>query len=120
MADILVEYSYITGRPQDIISSVLRSVSANTRKDRVRYFKIGITNGPERRFRQEYINNYDKMLVIYKSTSLKYVSELERELIKHNQDLADNIIGGGGGNYGDSPYFMYVVIKYIKKKKSKR
>lgn len=116
MADTNVEYYYFTGRPQDIISSVLRSISANTRKDRVRYFKIGITNGPERRFRQAYVTNYDKMLVIYRSTSLKFVSELECELIEHNKDLADNIIGGGGGNYGDPPYFMYVVIKYKKVK----
>ena len=105
MTDIDVEYSYFTGRPQDIISNVLRSISANTRKDRVRYFKIGITNGPERRFRHAYIHDYDKMLVIYKSTSLNYVSELERELIEHNKELADNLIGGGGGNYGDPPYY---------------
>jgi hypothetical protein len=114
MADERVVYSYFTGRPSVIVSNVLRVISASTRTDRVRWFKIGITNNPENRFRQAYSRLYDKMIVVYQSSSLNNVSELECDLIEHNRELADNIIGGGGGNYGDPPYFMYVVIKYLK------
>lgn len=114
MVDERVVYSYFTGRPQDIVSNVLRVISAYTRKDRVRWFKIGITNNPESRFQHGYAKSYDKMIVLYRSSSLSNVSDLERELIEHNRELADNMIGGGGGNYGNPPYFMYVVIKYRK------
>lgn len=106
-----VIYNYQTGRPSEIVSSVLRSISQYTRVDRVSYFKIGITNNPENRFRHAYAADYDKMLVVYQSASIKNVRELECLLIKHNRELCDNIIAGGGGNYGEPPYYMYVVVR---------
>lgn len=109
--DERVIYNYQTGRPGEIVSSVLRSISAYTRVDRVSYFKIGITCNPENRFRQAYADTYDKMLVVYKSASVKNVRELEYLLIEHNRELCDNIIAGGGGNYGEPPYYMYVVVR---------
>jgi hypothetical protein len=111
MDDDRVVYNHVTGRPEDIVSDVLRSISAYTRRDRVRGFKIGITNNPERRFRDGYAHAYHKMAVVYQSTSLKNVSELECLLIEHNWELADNIINGGGGNYGEPPYYLYVVMR---------
>jgi protein involved in ribonucleotide reduction len=109
--DEKVIYNYQTGRPSEIVSNVLRSISAYTRVDRVSYFKIGITCNPENRFRQAYAGTYDKMLVIYQSSSVKNVRNLEYLLIEHNRELCDNIIAGGGGNYGEPPYYMYVVIR---------
>lgn len=111
MEESRVNYNYVTGRPEDVVSDVLRSLSAYTRRDRVRNFKIGITSNPERRFREQYNKNYDKMVVLYQSSSITNVSRLEVELVQHNKELADNIIAGGGGNYGEPPYYMYVVIK---------
>lgn len=29
----------------------------------------------------------------------------------HNRELADNEIGGGGGNAGKPPYYLYVAIR---------
>ncbi len=112
MSEETVLYSCFTGRPQGIVSDVLRVISAYTREDRVRRFKIGITNNPERRFKRKYAKRYDKMIVVYRSSSINSVSELECKLIEHNRELADNARDGGGGDYGDPPYFMYVVIKY--------
>lgn len=112
MASEKVVYSCFTGRPPNIVSCVSRVISACTREDRVRRFKVGITNNPEIRFQRAYSKLYDKMIVVYRSSSLSNVSDLECDLIEHNRELADNMIGGGGGNYGDPPYFMYVVIKY--------
>ena len=106
-----VVYNYVTGRPDDVVSDVLRSISAYTRRDGVRGFKIGITNNPKRRFRDGYAHAYHKMAVVYQSTSLNNVSELERLLIEHNWELADNIINGGGGNYGEAPFYLYVVMR---------
>ena len=111
MSEERVVYNYLTGRPSEVASDVLRSISAYTRRDHVRGFKIGITNNPERRFRDAYAHAYHKMAVVYQSSSIASVSELECELIEHNQDLADNIISGGGGDYGKPPYYMYVVMR---------
>jgi hypothetical protein len=111
MSDERVVYNFVTGRPQEVVSDVLRSISAYTRSDRVRGFKIGITSDPERRFREAYDHAYHKMAVVYRSSSVANVAELERLLIEHNWELADNIIAGGGGNYSDPPYYLYVVMR---------
>lgn len=106
-----VIYNYQTGHPNTVVSSVLMLISAYTRVDRASSFKIGITNNPENRFKQAYAIAYDQMAVVYQSSSIKNVKELERLLVEHNRELCDNIIAGGGGNYGEPPYYMYVVIK---------
>jgi hypothetical protein len=108
-----VFFDIVSGWPKKIVTTILRKLSAYTRQDRVDYFKIGITNNPKRRFQEEHKYNYDEMIVLYKSKSIDNVSELEDELIEHNRDLADNIIAGGGGNIGNPPYFMYVVLKHL-------
>jgi hypothetical protein len=105
------DYS-VTGRPQDVVSTVLRKISAFTREHQTRRFKIGITNNPKRRFNKGHKFNYDEMIVVYSSKAYNSVCELERELVEHNKGLADNLIGGGGGRKGTPPYFMYVVIKH--------
>ena len=112
MEEERVTYPYYTGRPNEVLSNVLRSISAYTRIDRTRSFKIGITNDPERRFQEEYAPYYDRMFVLYRSDSIDNVSILEEELVEHNKDLADNIVAGGGGNIGIPPYYLYVVVKY--------
>ena len=53
------------------------------------------------------------MVVIYKSSSLKQVRNLEAELINYSweKDALWNLTGGGGGNFNDySPYFLYLLI----------
>lgn len=112
MSEETVEYNCYTGHPRQIVSDVLRSISAYTRSDRARSFKIGITNNPERRFADAYASTYDKMIAVYRSSSINNVSKLEADLVEYNGDLTDNIISGGGGNIGKPPYFLYVVIKY--------
>ena len=110
MSDRVI-YNYFTGWPSEVVSDVLRSISAYTRRDRVRGFKIGITSDPERRFQEEYAHAYRNMAVVYQSSSVANVADMERLLIDHNWELADNIISGGGGNYGDPPYYLYVAMR---------
>jgi hypothetical protein len=51
------------------------------------------------------------MIVLYRSSSLDSVSQVERDLIEHNHEITQNRIAGGGGNYGDPPYHLYIVLK---------
>lgn len=94
-----------------VASTLRRRVSAYTREDVVSRFKIGITNNPQARFSKGYSAKYDEMIVLYRSSSLDFVSQVECDLIKHNEELAKNRVGGGGGNYGDPPYYLYIVLK---------
>lgn len=108
----MVSFDASTGTPSQVLSELIRRISAYTRQDRARRFKIGITNHPDRRYSQAYADEYDKMIVIYKTTSINYVSQLEAKLIQHNWELTDNQVGGGGGANGDPPYYLYIVLGY--------
>ena len=103
-------FDSMTGRPSMVASTMRRRVSAYTREDLVRGFKIGITNNPNSRW-SKYRTNFDEMIVLYQSSSLESVSEVERDLIAHNQEITKNRIAGGGGNYGDPPYYLYIVLR---------
>lgn len=66
------------------------------------------------RFSKGYANDYDEMIVVYESSSINSVSQVERELIDHNSEFAKNQIAGGGGNYGSPPYYLYVVVLRVR------
>jgi hypothetical protein len=106
-----VHFDVTTGRPSEVASTLRRRVSAYTRKELVRGFKIGITNDPRGRFSNGYARDYDEMVVLYRSSSLDSVSQVECDLIEHNKEITKNRIAGGGGNYGDPPYYLYIVLK---------
>jgi len=105
-----VHFDFERGRPSTVASALRRRVSAYTRN--VGRFKIGITNNPRRRFSNGYSADYDEMIVLYKSSSIDSVSQVERDLIDHNQEITKNRIAGGGGNYGDPPYYLYLVLRH--------
>ena len=111
MSQDAVYFDLSTGRPSAVATTLRRRVSAYTRKDVVRRFKIGITNNPPTRFSNGYSADYDEMIVLYRSPSLDSVSEVERDLIDHNQEITKNRIAGGGGNYGGPPYYLYIVLR---------
>ncbi len=106
-----VHFDFETGRPSTVASSLRRRVSAYTRQDVVRGFKIGITNNPRVRFSKREYSGYDEMIVLYRSSSLDSVSQVERDLIEHNKEITKNRIAGGGGNYGDPPYYLYIALR---------
>lgn len=111
MSDEPVHFDLTTGRPAAVATTLRRRLSAYTRRDLVRGFKIGITNDPRGRFSNGYARDYDEMIVLYKSSSLDSVSKVECDLIDHNKEITKNRIAGGGGNYGDPPYYLYVVLR---------
>jgi len=104
-----VHFAFETGRPSTVATSLRRRVSAYTREGIV--FKIGITNNPHGRFSKKDYSRYDKMIVLYRSASLESVSQVERDLIEHNKEITKNRIAGGGGNYGEPPYYLYIVLR---------
>ena len=108
-----IRFDFETGRPSTVATTLRRRVSAYTREGVVRGFKIGITNSPHVRFSKGYAKNYAEMIVLYKSSSLESVSQVERDLIAHNKEITKNRIAGGGGNYGTPPFYLYVVLRYM-------
>lgn len=112
MDEDIVHFDLTTGRPADVASTLKRRVSAYTKEDRVGRFKIGITNNPSGRFSSGYARDFDEMIVLYRSPSLDSVSQVECELIEHNEEITTNRIAGGGGNYGEAPYYLYLVVRY--------
>src|SRR5258708_129782 len=111
MSADVVHFDFETGRPSTVATTLRRRLSAYTRKDVVGGFKIGITNNPRVRFLKKDYSGYDEMIVLYRSSSLDSVSQVERDLIEHNKAITKNRIAGGGGNYGDPPYYLYIVLR---------
>ena len=94
-----------TGWPSQVLPTIIRSVSGRVRGRR---FKIGITTNPGRRAAQY---DYDEMIVIYESSTILHVVELESALIEFYGDRCDNERGGGAGRPPDAgpPYYLYIV-----------
>lgn len=111
MGQDTVHFDLRIGRPSEVAAILRRTVSAYTREGVVSRFKIGITNNPRARFSNGYSTDYDEMIVLYKSTSLDSVSKVECDLIDHNKEITKNRIAGGG-NYGDPPYYLYIVLRH--------
>lgn len=90
-------------------------------------FKIGITNSPYRRA-DEYNRRekFDKMTLLYWTSSSKNAKELEIEMIssfrnkfdirdrlRFNQGRCQNIRSGGGKIIPESSYYLYVVTRKL-------
>lgn len=101
----------LNGQPADIESKLTRILGAYTRRDRVKAFKIGITNHPFHRFVEAYAGKYEEMILLYQTHSIKNVSEIKTMLLRHNRVVADNKIAGDSENTGKPPYYLYVVVR---------
>ncbi len=74
--------------------------------------KVGITSNPRARassYRSS--GSYDKMVILYETTSEKEIRELEKYLVEKNWEIVNNEIGGGGGPLGKAPHFLYIICK---------
>jgi hypothetical protein len=102
---------YWTGNINDVIESLNRSIAQYIRHNNK--VKIGITCNPNRRINEHSLSkeNWDKMIVKYKTTSVNYINEIEKILIDNHWDYIANEVAGGGGPNGNSPYFLYVLLK---------
>jgi hypothetical protein len=109
-----VEWSFYTGRPSTVIGNLKRSVTQLANNNA--FVKVGITVNPKRRWREHWQNDptWNRLVVVYRSTSLNYVRELERELIAHSIERVEsmNMVGGGGGpNSRGGRHYLYILVQ---------
>ena len=50
-----------------------------------------------------------EMIVLYKTSSERNVSRMEKMLVEEYWAYCDNSIGGGGGPVDGPPYYLYMV-----------
>ena len=106
---IQLEWDPWTGPPSKIEGSLHRRISGYTRNGQS--FKTGITGNPWGR-KPGYDGIYDRMIVLYKTTSEKYARDFERRSIDWYGDASDAERRGGGGPLGGPPFYLYVVTNW--------
>ncbi len=105
-----LNWQSLRGDDHHSVRQLRNRVSQFTRSGLVTNFKIGITGNPAARLAR-YVSDgeeYDEMTVVLKTHSADLVRELEKDLIDHNGELADNL-ARGGGPLTHGPYYLYVV-----------
>ena len=98
--------SIITGTPRAVLPRLRAGILRQSKN--CAGFYIGITSDYWRRS-SSYASNYDDMVVLYRTTSEKYVRQVEHELVDYFWNTCDNLTGGGGGGLGRQPFFLYIV-----------
>ena len=96
----------VRGRPSEKISALSRRVSRYVQSSQA--VKVGMTSNPERRA-GAYGDEYNHMVLIYKTASERNARLVERELVKIHWSHLDNEGPGGVGPLGDPPYYVYLV-----------
>lgn len=100
-----------SGWPVGVAESLKRSISGYAR--RADAFRIGITNSPENRAYPYLREGWDRMIVLYRTTSPPNVRRLEKALLRHNwerEDLYNYQEGGRVGMNAERQYYLYVVL----------
>jgi hypothetical protein len=114
----VVYFDAVTGGLSDVLPVLKRKVSSYQRG--AVKFKIGISVDPESRWgsHKQSRHDWDKMIVIYQTSSHDYVCRAESGLIdfsaeKYSHKCQNKISGGGGINEPDSygRFFLYMLIK---------
>lgn len=99
-----LKYDYKIGWPKNIITRL--NISAGLYRRNYKYVKIGITSDPERRFCEHKKScqfKWNKMVVVYRTTSIKNANEVEKWFIENRRDLVNE--WGGYSNMCDSQYY---------------
>jgi len=113
----LVDSHCISGPPSKVLSTLKRKIS-QLKKNRTR-FKIGSTGDPSYRINGYDDNLYKQMYVVYRTSSLDNMVEIEKELIDffYNCRENKNLNGGSAGPAPtqDNSFYIYVVVGRKKK-----
>jgi hypothetical protein len=112
-SDYHVKFNEISGHRDTVKPRLHLKIGALLRNNY--HTKIGITNDPHRRWNQSYKNNgWHRMHVIYVSSSIDYVKDIERHIIKRFATVGCaawyyNTAPGGEGRPCLGPYYVYLV-----------
>jgi|SRR5215213_6210423 len=81
----MIEYNFLTGQPSDVISSLNRSLGQYKRN--YSKMKVGITgrSAEERFYEHSEYQYWDKMVVLYQTTSERNANIIEDWLIENHQ-----------------------------------
>lgn len=106
-----VEYDYFTGRVEEVIESLNRSIGQYVRNNKK--VKVGITGrNPQKRLDEHLRNkNWNRMVVKYESSSKNNVQIIEKFLTDNFGDyLVNEVSGGGGISSTPGKYYVYVLL----------
>ena len=106
-----IEYNYIMGWPKHVQTGLRRSIAAYAWG--CTSFKIGITSAPWNRFTAPDYSMYDRMVVLYRTDSERFIRDMERSLVDYfcGHPDCDNVNAGGGGPMGEPPIYLYIVMR---------
>lgn len=116
--DYTVEYVQITGTAAACLPIIKNRVS--NLAAHCRHFYIGLTNRPEDRMREHRRDDgilWDRMVVLYQTTSLKKEGDFEEDLIlyykssKYSRKLTNDRNGRQGPTTAP-PLYIYAIFKY--------
>ena len=113
---IIPEDRTLTGHlTPELLKRLKSSISNYIAKNE--WFYLGITNRPYQRSIEHEWRNHDRMVLLYRTSSQRYVRILEAELVdKYRQDSKyqekmTNATGGGGGCIGEGTQYLYILLK---------
>ena len=101
-------YKCISGQPSNVTASLSRSLSQFER-----YYsqvKVGITSDPERRAKEHAQSGWHRMVVKYKTGSLRNANTVEKYFINGREELKNKWTGFSPLS-GHGPYYTYIIMK---------
>ena len=118
ISDLIDESYIITGSTANCLPRIKNRIS--NLSNHCKYFYIGLTNRTKARF-QEHRNSdgilWDRMVVLYKTSSLRKEGDFEEELILYYKNgprasKLKNIKNGRQGALSAPPSYIYTIFKY--------
>lgn len=108
----LVEYKEVKGHPSTVIKTLNKKIGQyKTNHTKV---KVGITGrSPQERFDEHRQNHsyWQRMIVIYETTSSNYANQIEKWLVEQHQDELVNQRSGGGSLLAQNKKsYVYVLL----------
>lgn len=101
-------YNYISGQPTNVVANLCRSISAFERHYHA--VKIGITGRPTQRAHEHQCDGWVRMVVKYKTSSLRNANTVEKYFINGRQELKNKWTGFSPlSSHG--PYYAYIIMK---------